>query len=89
MYQQITQWGNSAVIRLPKKLLDTISVEVTNFVEVVGVKDAIIIRKAPVTDTPVKYQHKTIQERFSGYTGGYYLQDDLDWGEDVGDEVLT
>jgi antitoxin MazE len=87
MYQQVTKWGNSQGIRLPKSLLDGLEADIYSYVELIQVQEAIIIRKAPIADKP-KLTHKTIQERFKDYDGGFYQQKELDWGVDVGTEVF-
>ena len=60
MYTKIQSWGRSQGIRLPKKLLDTMGINVNDSIELLANRNKIIIQK------PKKYDLKTL---FSGYSG--------------------
>ena len=60
MYTKIQSWGRSQGIRLPKKLLDTMGINVNDSIELLANRNKIIIQK------PTKYDLKTL---FSGYSG--------------------
>jgi antitoxin MazE len=60
MYTKVQSWGGSQGIRLPKKLIDMMGIQVNESVELIADRNRIIIQK------PKKYDLKTL---FSGYTG--------------------
>jgi antitoxin MazE len=61
MYTKVQSWGGSQGIRLPKKLIDMLEIQVNDSVELIAEKNRIIIQK------PKKYDLKTL---FTGYKGG-------------------
>ena len=81
MQTAIVKWGNSRGIRLPKPLLESVHMSDSDTVEVTAVGDSIVIKK-----TAASRMHKTIQERFEGFTGEYEPVE-IDWGEPVGKEI--
>ena len=81
MTTTVQKWGNSQGIRIPKSVLNEINVESGESVELIVDNGMILIRKAEN-----KRKHKTIEELFSGYTGGYKCSE-IDWGENEGNEV--
>ena len=60
MYTKVQSWGGSQGIRLPKKLIDMMGIQVNDSVELIVDRNRIIIQK------PKKYDLKTL---FSSYTG--------------------
>jgi antitoxin component of MazEF toxin-antitoxin module len=79
--------GGSFGITFPKnfrKQLDETQLKITdrrNPVDVFITDDSIIIKKAMVL------KHKTIDERFENYDGGYIMDEEIDFGKSVGEEV--
>jgi len=76
----IQKWGNSQAIRLPKTILELAHFKENEAVQLVVDEDKIIIQKVFAN------RHKTIQERFEGFTGEY-SPEEIDWGEPVGREI--
>jgi hypothetical protein len=82
----IRQADGSQWLQLPSPILKTfnplsdLSGEISVDIEVV--EDCLVIKAIE------KPWHKTIQERFAGYTDGYLKQTELDWGKDVGEETF-
>ncbi len=79
MYTTIHRWGNSQAVRLPKGILELVSLRENDRVEITVERDCIIIRRA-------KKKHLTIEERFKGYAGNYKCSE-MDTGKPVGKEV--
>lgn len=79
MYAMIHKWGNSQAIRLSKAILENAGLRENDKVEINAEKDCIIIRR-------MNRRHKTIQERFSGFSGGYECEE-WDTGSPDGNEV--
>lgn len=77
MYAEIQKWGNSQGIRIPKPILEILGW---------GEKDAVRMDAADGKLILSKPRHKTIQERFAGFSGEY-VKEDIDWGEPEGKEV--
>ena len=78
----IQKWGNSQGVRLPKAVLDVLSLRENDAVEMVAENNEIIIRKA----THKRRAKKSLEERFAGYTGDYQCEE-CDTGKPVGIEV--
>lgn len=81
MRTTIVKWGNSQGIRLPKLLLDSVSLSDNDTVEVVAENNSLIIKKVKS-----KRVCKTIQERFAGFDEAYEPIE-IDWGKPVGREI--
>lgn len=81
MLATITKWGNSQGVRLPKALLESVALSEKDEVDIFAEEGRIIIKKA---GRPAA--HKTIRERFEGYTGDCKPQE-IDWGKPAGREV--
>ena len=81
MRASIVKWGNSQGVRLPKMLLESVALSEADEVELLAEGDRIVIKKA---SRPAS--HRTIQERFEGFTG-IYEPHEIDWGEPVGKEI--
>ncbi|MDR0943135.1 MAG: AbrB/MazE/SpoVT family DNA-binding domain-containing protein [Ruminococcus sp.] len=73
-------WGKSIGLRLPKNVTEALGLDSNSSVSYVLTDNKELIIK------PV-YEHKTIKERFKNYTGSYHGEE-LDWGEDVGEEII-
>ena len=79
MTATIQKWGNSQGVRLPKYLLEELSLCEGAEVEIFT-SDGMIVIKPPAQ------RRKTLDELFEGYTGDYMPQE-VDWGDPVGGEV--
>ncbi|MDR2590149.1 MAG: AbrB/MazE/SpoVT family DNA-binding domain-containing protein, partial [Oscillospiraceae bacterium] len=66
---QVSKWGNSQGIRIPRKLLHSIGIDVTDEVEIIAKKNLLIIK-------PMK--SKTLDWYLEGYTGE---SNRYDWGD--------
>ena len=64
MYSTIQKWGNSQAIRLPKGILEAVSLCENDRVEINAENGCIIIKRT-------NKKHKTLAERLSGYNGDY------------------
>ena len=82
MYTTIQKWGNSQAVRLPKYILESVSLEENDRIEITSDNDAINIKKTARKNRA----KKSLQERFEGYTGDYQCEE-YDWGPPVGKEV--
>ena len=60
MLTKVQSWGGSQGIRLPKKIIELMGIQVNDSVELLADRNKIIIQK------PQKYDLKTL---FAGYTG--------------------
>ena len=86
MQTTVVKWGNSHGIRLPKAFLQNIQIFENDPVDVILENDKIIIKKI------VGNGHKTIKERLIEFYGENYeqynsTQNEINWGESVGNEV--
>ncbi len=79
MYATIQKWGNSQAIRLPKGILEVVSLHENDRVEIEAAQDCIIIRR-------ISKKHKTLEERLAGYTGDYKCSE-WDTGKITGKEA--
>lgn len=80
MRTAIVKWGNSQGIRLPKHLLESANIDEHDTLEVIAENHSIIIKKTDIKE------HRTIQERFQGFTGNY--EDEMvDWGQPMGKKI--
>lgn len=80
MNSTIQKWGNSAAVRLPKTVMETVSLKVNDGIEITVEQGNIIIRKSIG-------RHKTLNERLKGFSGEY-TGAEWDTGASVGREVL-
>jgi len=78
---QLASWGGSTALRIPKFFLQQL-----NMTEKTTVKVRINSNNELVVIPYVK--RMTIQERFALYPSSYVQEDELDWGEDVGEEMI-
>ena len=78
----IQKWGNSQAVRLPKAILEEMSLQENDRVEIIAENDVIIIKKT----TRKRRAKKSLEERFKDYDGDYQCEE-YDWGKPVGKEV--
>jgi len=79
MYATIQKWGNSQAIRIPKGILEEVSLHENDQVEIKAEKGCITISK-------INKRHKTLKERLANYKGDYETTE-WDTGEPLGKEV--
>ena len=79
MKTQVKEWGNSQGIRLPKEVLRSAGIALTEFLDVT-VSNGVITLTKP-------FCHKTLEERAAEFDGKLMLDGEYDWGEHVGREV--
>lgn len=85
MESVVQKWGNSNALRIPKKLLDSLSIKTNDVVELIQTDNSIIIKKPNA--------HLTIKERYERFYGKPISQikpsisKEIDWGEIKGDEL--
>ena len=93
MYTTIQKWGNSQAVRLPKAILDSVSLKESDSVELITQSDTIIIRKA----TRKRYALKSLEQRLEEFyqkpiddilaDDTLYSPSVTDWGKPRGNEV--
>ena len=81
MNATIQKWGNSQAIRLPKALLETASLKENEQVQILAMRNQIVIKKVETA------KRKTLKERLAGFDGDYVFQE-WDTGKPVGGEVF-
>lgn len=87
MYATIQKWGNSHGLRIPKTLLDALSIRENDRVELTQTGDGITIKKA------VAAPHRTLEERLTAFYGkpleeiGRIQGEEIDWGKAEGSEA--
>jgi antitoxin MazE len=82
MRAKISQWGNSAGVRLPKETLETAGLEIGQEVEVTAA--------AGVVEVRVPKKLLTVEELFAEAEklGPLEVPPSVDWGPDVGAEII-
>jgi len=88
----IQKWGNSQGIRLPKIILETLSLQENDRVEIIVDDDSIIIKKAArkrrakksLEERLEEFYQKPIDEILADDT--LYTPQEYDWGKPVGRE---
>ena len=80
MYGNIQRWGNSQALRLPKMILESAFLKENDKVEIVAVKNEIIIRKVD------EIKHKTLAERLKNFSSEY-KGEEWDTGKTTGKEI--
>jgi len=93
MYTTVQKWGNSHAVRLPKIVLDSVSIKENDPVEIFAVGDTIVIQKA----SRKRYAKKSLGQRLEEFykkpveevlaDNTLYTPVETDWGEPVGKEV--
>jgi antitoxin MazE len=87
MYATVQKWGNSNALRIPKALLEALSIRENDRVELAQSGDTITIKKAVTTP------HKTLEERLTAFYGKPVAEidriqsEEVDWGQPEGEEV--
>ncbi len=79
MLTKIQKWGNSQAVRIPKKILQELSIKPEEEIELIVKDETIIIKK------PAK-KYSNLDELFAGYDGDYKCEE-YNTGEPVGKEV--
>ena len=80
MIATIKRWGNSAAVRIPRKILSQAKLEEGTDVEfVLTAENEIMLRAVR--------KRKSIQELFAGYDGEFLKSEEIDWGKTRGDEA--
>jgi len=82
MTARTEKWGGAACIQLPEAILDEVSMQEHDPIELVVEDNRIVIRKAGRR----KRAGKSLEERFKDY-GGDYRPEEYDWGKPMGKEV--
>ncbi|MCL2089056.1 MAG: AbrB/MazE/SpoVT family DNA-binding domain-containing protein [Oscillospiraceae bacterium] len=79
---KVSAWGGSIGIRIPKSVIEQIGIsdKSTVSLKVLNGKELL------VSPMPIK-EKKTLAQLFEEYPGDYMNEEELDWGEPVGDEV--
>lgn len=81
MTTTIQKWGNSQGVRLPKIILEALSLQENDPVEIIVDNESIVIKKT----TRKRRAKKSLDERFENYEGTYEFKE-IDWGKPVGRE---
>ena len=79
MKTQIKKWGNSAVVRIPKPLLQGVDLEIESLVDLSIVNGRLVIE-------PISGEEFTLDALLAGITPDN-IHDEVDFGEPVGNEV--
>ena len=83
----ICKWGNSNALRIPKKFLEIIGIEVNDEVEISISEENIIVKKCP------KNNYKNLQERLEAFYQRpldeivFEKEKEVDWGVPEGEEA--
>lgn len=77
MQTTVVKWGNSQAVRLPKTLLKTANISESDTVDLLPLKNSIIIKKA---EKPQR-RHIPLSERIKNWDGQPYelTQEDREW----------
>lgn len=80
--QTIKKWGNTAAVRLPKKIVEAAHVSLDQELEVTVQGKSIVL-------TPIKKKNiKTLEQLLRGVTPDA-VRGELDWGSEVGNERIA
>ena len=82
MKTTIQKWGNSHAVRLPKPILESLSLKEKDKVEIVVENDSIIIKKT----TRKRYANKSLEKRFANNNDNHPYTE-YSWSEPVGKEI--
>ena len=89
----IQKWGNSQAVRLPKAILESVSLEENDKVEITADSEVITIKKAPRRRRAKKSLETRLEEFYQKPIEDILADDNLytpvevDWGKPVGKEV--
>ena len=75
----VRAWGNSYGIRIPKKMLEEMNLNVSDKLDVCIEDNSIVLRKV--------FQHKSFEERLAEYSNKISIYD-FDWGKPEGREMF-
>ena len=75
----IREWGNSCGIRIPKRMLEELNLNVSDKLDVCIEDNAIVLKKA--------FEHKSFEARMAEYNNKISIYE-FDWGEPKGREML-
>ena len=78
---RLATWGGSTALRIPKNFLKQLNLTDKSTVKIK------ITRNNELVVIPYE-RRMTIQERFAMYPTKYQIEDELDWGEDIGEEKI-
>ncbi len=87
----VSKWGNSSGIRIPAIVVNALNIHDGDVLEYEIQGDTMILKKKP---EPVKKSTKQLYEDFYGKSYEDITDEDIgygeeiDWGEDVGGEVI-
>lgn len=79
MQTQVVKWGNSQGIRIPKGILEELSVRNNDFLNISVKENKIILEKT--------FQHRTLEERAEQYGGKLGPYTEFEWEEPEGREL--
>lgn len=75
----IREWGNSYGIRIPKKILEEINLNVSDKLDVYLKDNSIVLKKA--------FEHRSFEERMAEYDNKISVYE-FDWGKSMGREII-
>jgi len=77
---QLAAWGGSTALRIPKSFLKQLNLTEKSTVKIkISENNELVIK-------PV-YRHIPLEERFKDWDGKY-RGEEINWGEDAGEEVI-
>lgn len=79
--QSLKKWGNGTGVRLPKKILKAANIQVDQELE-------ISIKGRSIILTPIKQPNTITLRQLLGSVTPEQVGGELDWGEDVGSEIV-
>ena len=87
----LSAWGTSHAVRIPKVFCEQTGICVGSKLRVVASADSlgsyIVIRPVENHRSYGDAPYRSMDDLFAGYTGGPQTTE-FDWGQDVGDEVI-
>ena len=76
---RVKAWGNSQAIRIPKKYLNLMDINISDELQIELIDNKLTLSKP--------FKHKTFEERVAEYEGNISVCN-FDWGEPKGREML-
>lgn len=73
MIAQVKAWGNGQGVRFSKELLDSLGIQVNEYLEVNIVDGSIVLSKT--------FKHKTLEERTAEFQGKQAPYKEMEWRE--------
>ena len=80
MISTIKRWGNSAAVRIPRRILTRANLEEGVDVEIASTKEGEITIRATS-------KRVSIQELFADFDESFFQTEEIDWGKPQGNEV--